>query len=54
MGESGYQKWRVNIPGVFHFSFNVQSHEIEKKTLLAKSVNSYQAISVVQESHRSN
>ena len=31
IGKSGYEKWKVNEPGVFHFLFYVQSREIPKK-----------------------
>ena len=29
--KSGYEKWKVNDPGVFYFLFYVQSREIPKK-----------------------
>ena len=42
IGKSGYEKWKVNEPGVFYFLFYVQSREIPKKNrlleLLAKRV----------------
>ena len=31
IGKSGYEKWKVNEPGVFYFLFYVQSREIPKK-----------------------
>ena len=31
IGKSGYEKWKVNKPGVFYFLFYVQSREIPKK-----------------------
>ena len=31
IGKSGYEKWKVNEPGVFYFLFHVQSREIPKK-----------------------
>ena len=34
IGESGYEKWKVNEPGVFYFLFYVQSREIPKNRLL--------------------
>ena len=33
IGKSGYEKWKVNDPGVFYFLFYVQSREIPKKTV---------------------
>ena len=33
IGESGYEKWKVNEPGVFYFLFYVQSREIPKKSV---------------------
>ena len=33
IGKSGYEKWKVNEPGVFYFLFYVQSREIPKKTV---------------------
>ena len=45
IGKSGYEKWKVNEPGVFYFLFYVQSREIPKKNrlleLLAKRVGIY-------------
>ena len=32
IGKSGYEKWKVNEPGVFYFPFSVQSRETPKKT----------------------
>ena len=34
IGKSGYEKWKVNEPGVFYFLFYVQSGEIPKKTVV--------------------
>ena len=31
IGKSGYEKWKVNEPGVFYFLFYIQSREIPKK-----------------------
>ena len=31
IGKSGYEKWKVNEPGVFYFLFYVKSREIPKK-----------------------
>ena len=31
IGKSGYEKWKVNEPGVFYFLLYVQSREISKK-----------------------
>ena len=31
IGKSGYEKWKVNEPGVFYFLFYVRSREIQKK-----------------------
>ena len=31
MGKSGYEKWKVNKPGVFCLLFYDQSHEMQKK-----------------------
>ena len=31
IGKSGYEKWKINEPGVFYFLFYVRSREIPKK-----------------------
>ena len=52
IGKSGYEKWKVNEPGVFYFLFYVRSREIQKKPVagVARKESSYFIMKITEES----
>ena len=46
IGKSGYEKWKVNEPGVFYFLFYVQSREIPKKTVAGVARKESNSVSI--------